>query len=41
MQMQLDDIIFPYTFDLSIFNENVELVAYIQRVGVEFYKVSA
>jgi predicted nucleotidyltransferase len=39
----LDDLMLPYTFDLSIFKqiENIELVEHIQRVGVEFYIVSA
>jgi predicted nucleotidyltransferase len=40
--MQLDDLMLPYTFDLSIFQqiENIELVEHIQRVGIEFYETS-
>jgi hypothetical protein len=40
--MQLDDLMLPYTFDLSIFQqiENVELVEHIQPVGIEFYETS-
>jgi predicted nucleotidyltransferase len=38
--IQLDDLMLPYTFDLSIFQqiENVDLVEHIQRVGIEFYE---
>lgn len=36
----LDDLLLPYTFDLSIFEriENVELRDHIQRVGRVFYE---
>ena len=41
--MQLDDLMLPYTFDLSIFQqiESVDLVEHIQRVGVVFYEKGA
>ena len=36
---QIDDLMLPYTVDLSQYKqlENVELVAHIDRVGVEIY----
>lgn len=36
----LDDLLLPYTIDLSIFHEigDPDVVAHIQRVGVPFYK---
>lgn len=36
----IDDLLLPYKFDLSIFSdiENKELRDHINRVGVEFYK---
>ena len=36
----LDDLLLPYTIDLSVFAElkHPELEAHIQRVGVVFYK---
>lgn len=36
---ELDDILLPYTFDLSIYNQisNPELLDHIQRVGILFY----
>ena len=36
----LDDLLLPYTIDLSIFHEidNPDVIAHIQRVGVPFYK---
>lgn len=38
----LDDLLLPYTVDLSIFNtiSDGEMVDYIQRTGVTFYKRS-
>jgi len=35
----LDDLLTPYKFDVSIFNdiENKELLAHIKRVGIEVY----
>ncbi len=37
---ELDDLLLPYTFDLSIFHhiENRELLSHINRVGKLFYK---
>lgn len=36
----IDDLLLPYTIDLSIFDDlgDVELVEHIQRVGVTFYE---
>ena len=37
--LQLDDLLLPYTFDLSIFHqiENPDLLAQIERIGKVFY----
>ena len=37
---ELEDLPFPYVFDLSVYNqiENKELINHINRVGVIFYK---
>ena len=37
---ELDDLLLPYTIDLSIFHQinNSTMVAQIQRVGVNFYE---
>ena len=37
---ELDDLLLPYTFDLSIYNQiqNDELLDHIERVGKIFYK---
>lgn len=37
---QLDDLLLPYTFDLSIYDhiENPDLVDHIRRVGKVFYR---
>jgi predicted nucleotidyltransferase len=36
----LDDLLLPYCFDLSVFNqiENADLLDHIDRVGVVFYR---
>jgi len=36
---ELDDLLLPYTIDLSIFNDisDAEVVEHIRRVGVTFY----
>lgn len=36
---EFDDLLLPYTFDLSIYNQisNPELLDHIQRVGIVFY----
>jgi len=37
--LQLDDLLLPYTFDLSIYHQinDPDLIAHILRVGVLFY----
>jgi len=37
---ELDDLLLPYTFDLSIYSqiENVDLLSHIARVGIVFYR---
>ena len=37
--LMLDDLLLPYTFDLSVFTHirNIDLLEHIDRVGVEFY----
>jgi predicted nucleotidyltransferase len=39
---QLDDLLLPYTFDLSIYQhiQNPDLLAHIERVGKMFYQRS-
>jgi predicted nucleotidyltransferase len=39
---QLEDLLLPYTFDLSIFHQisNADLIDHIQRVGVILYNKS-
>jgi len=36
---QIDDLLLPYSFDLSIFNKitNPDLIEHISRVGLVFY----
>ncbi len=36
----LDDLLLPYTFDLSIFKhiDNADLIDHIERVGIDFYQ---
>jgi len=43
IENELDDLLLPYTIDLSIFAQisNADLVAHIQRVGVAFYEKSS
>lgn len=38
---QLDDLLLPYTFDISLFNQidNPDLVGHIHRVGIVFYEL--
>ena len=40
LSLELDDLLLPYTFDLSIYQQisNPDLIEHIQRVGVVFYK---
>ncbi len=37
---EIDDLLLPYTFDLSIFQQisDPDVIAHIQRVGVVFYE---
>lgn len=37
---QIDDLLLPYTFDISLFNQidNPDLVDHIRRVGIVFYE---
>lgn len=39
MMTELDDLLLPYTIDLSIFNDisDPDVVDHIQRVGIVFY----
>lgn len=39
IETQLDDLLLPYTIDLSLFNQidNVDLIDHINRVGMVFY----
>jgi len=36
---EIDDLLLPYTFDISIFNQisNPDLIEHINRVGLVFY----
>jgi predicted nucleotidyltransferase len=40
ISMLLDDLLLPYTLDLSIYHQidNTELIDHIERVGISFYK---
>lgn len=40
IERQLDDLMLPYTFDISIYHQisNSELIEHIKRVGKLFYK---
>lgn len=40
IEWQLDDLLLPYTFDISIFHhiKNVDLIEHIERIGVLFYE---
>lgn len=42
IETELDDLLLPFTIDLSIlgFIENEDLIEHIERVGVEFYTKS-
>lgn len=42
IETQLDDLLLPYTIDLSLFNhiDNVDLIDHINRVGKVFYSQS-
>ena len=40
ISLDIDDLLLPYTFDLSVYNHitNTDLLAHIARVGKTFYK---
>ena len=40
ISLKLDDLLLPYTFDLSVYNhiDNRDLIEHIKRIGVSFYK---
>lgn len=40
IETQLDDVLLPYSFDISLFNhiDNPDLVDHIRRVGIVFYE---
>jgi len=40
IELKLEDLLLPYTFDLSAFHQidNPKLVEHINRVGIAFYK---
>ena len=40
IENELDDLLLPYSIDLSIFNkiENIDLVEHIKRVGIVLYE---
>lgn len=42
MENDLDDLMLPYLFDISIFNQisNTDLVEHINRVGILFFERS-
>jgi len=39
IELEIDDLLLPYTFDISIFNQisNPDLIEHINRVGLVFY----
>ena len=41
IEIAIDDLLLPYTFDVSIFKQisNPDLVDHINQFGIEFYKV--
>lgn len=40
IELEIDDLLLPYTFDISIFKQisNPDVVEHINRVGQEFYE---
>jgi predicted nucleotidyltransferase len=40
ISLELDELLLPYTIDLSIYQQigNIDLIDHIERVGVVFYK---
>ena len=43
IESQLDDLLLPYSLDISLFQEidNADLVDHIKRVGIVFYPVAS
>ena len=43
IDIQIDDLLLPYCFDISIFKdiENLDLIDHINRVGLIFYEKSS
>ncbi|MDA3819832.1 MAG: nucleotidyltransferase domain-containing protein [Candidatus Delongbacteria bacterium] len=39
VELEIDDLLLPYTFDISMFNQisNPDLIEHINRVGLVFY----
>ena len=39
LKMDIDDLLLPYQFDISLFKtlKNQDLIAHIERVGIEIY----
>ena len=39
VEFEIDDLLLPYTFDISLFNQisNLDLIEHINRVGLSFY----
>ena len=42
IENEIDDLLLPYTFDISIYNQisNDALIEHINRVGVVFYEIA-
>jgi len=42
IEMEIDDLLLPYTFDISIFDQisNPDLIEHIDRIGFVFYEKS-
>lgn len=40
IEMAIDDLLLPYSFDISIFNQisNPDLVDHIKKYGIDFYQ---
>ncbi len=41
ISLELDDLLLPYTFDLSVYKQisNPDLISHIERVGIVFYEL--
>lgn len=42
VELEIDDLLLPYTFDISIYDQisNQDVIARIERVGLEFYRAN-